>query len=251
MDVAAAFVDGLAGRLGPTLLVGCRALGLAWTAPGWGTSGLPPRIRFGLVLMLTFLVAPLVTDSAPARGVVGGVKAAGAEVVVGAMLGLSAALVVAAARGAGEIVGVQAGLSAASLLDPDAGEELTPLGHIYGLTALGLFLALDGPLALVGAWVESYRAVPLGGWSVTDETVAQAFGRVGWAAALSLQAAAPAAVALVLAGLALGLVTRAAGATPLANFSLSLRSLMGLGVALVGLATLAATLLRAWDEVIP
>ena len=61
------------------------------------------------------------------------------EVLVGAGIGWSASLVIAGARQAGEIVGAQAGLSAAALFDPEAGEDLTALGHLYGLVALGVF----------------------------------------------------------------------------------------------------------------
>ena len=76
----------------------------------------------------------------------------------GAALGWSAALIVAGARQAGELVGLQAGLSPAALLDPEAAEELTPLGHLYGLVALAVFLALDGPLApILCASVTAYR----------------------------------------------------------------------------------------------
>ena len=82
---------------------------------------------------------------------------------MGGLLGWSAALIVAAARQAGDLVAAQAGLSAAALFDPETGDELTALGHLYGLIALAVFLALDGPLVLVGALIESYRAVPAGG----------------------------------------------------------------------------------------
>ena len=67
---------------------------------------------------------------------------------MGLALGFAASLVIAGARQAGEIVGGQAGLSAASLFDPDAGDDMTPLGHLYGLVALGTFLALATYLLL-------------------------------------------------------------------------------------------------------
>ena len=80
------------------------------------------------------------------------------EAAIGVMLGMSAALIVAGARQAGEVVGGQAGLSAAALLDPEASGEMTPLGHLYGLVALMVFLALDGPVMLVKSLAESYHA---------------------------------------------------------------------------------------------
>ena len=49
---------------------------------------------------------------------------------------------------------------------------------------------------LVGSMIESYQAVPAGGFVITAETVTQVFAQVGEAFALSLHAAAPPAIAL-------------------------------------------------------
>ena len=165
------------------------------------------------------------------------------------MLGLSASLVLAGARQAGELVGVQAGLSPASLLDPEAGEELNPIAHLYGWMALGAFLALDGPLALVGSLIESYRAIPVGGLALSAETVDLAFSRVGWALGLALRAAAPAGIALIAAGVALGMLGRAAPSLSLLSYSLPIRVGVGLSLVLLGLAALAGLFASAWTEV--
>jgi flagellar biosynthesis protein FliR len=139
-------------------------------------------------------------------------------------------------------------LSPAALLDPEAAEELTPLGHLYGLVALAVFLALDGPLALVDGLIESYRVLPVGGLTLSDETARQAFGRLGAALELVLQAAAPTALALALAGVALGLLGRAAPSLPLVAISLPIRFAFGLALVVLGLAVLAATLAAAWGD---
>src|SRR5215213_7584102 len=165
----------LVGQAGATALVLARVLGLAWTAPALATSGLGWRLRAALVVLLGALLVPVVGGEVAAPS---GWPALGrvclGELAVGAALGWSAALVVAGARQAGEVVGAQAGLSPAALFDPDAGDDLTPLGHLYGLLALGTFLALDGPLVLVRELVESYRVVPAGSAGWTAETASLA-----------------------------------------------------------------------------
>ena len=150
---------------GVAALAFARAAGLAWTAPGLATPGLGGRFRLVLAGLLAVILVPVVRGDAAAAsmGWPAVAAACAGEVLVGAALGWSAALVVAGARQAGELVGAQAGLSAAALFDPEAGDELSALGHLYGLVALGVFLALDGPLALVRALVESYRVIPAGG----------------------------------------------------------------------------------------
>jgi flagellar biosynthetic protein FliR len=242
--------------LGPGLLVLSRALGLAVTAPGWSAAGLGARGRLGLAGLVAALLAPAV--AVELRGAVPGVGDPAAlarwclaEAAVGAGIGLAMGLVLAGARLAGDLLGAQAGLSPASLLDPEAGSDLTPLGHLHGLVALGVFLALDGPLRLVGALVESYHAVPAGGLPLSAESAARAFERVGWALSLALRAAAPAGVALLAAGLALGLVAKAAGgAAPLGGLAMPARVALGLVLALAGLAAAAGAFGAAWSSVL-
>ena len=232
-------------RLAPAALAFARAAGLAWSAPGLATPGLGWRLRVGLAGLLAFLIAPGVAWSGASVGALG--AACAGEVLVGALLGWSAALVVAGARQAGEVVGAQAGFATASLLDPEAGDEMTGLGHLYGLVALAVFVALDGPLGLTRALIASYRVVPPGGGALTDATAALAFGRVGGALALSLRAAAPAAVAVATAGLALGLWGKAAPTLQGLALSMPLRSALGLVLVLLGLAALASSVDAEWS----
>jgi flagellar biosynthesis protein FliR len=223
-------------------------MGLAATAPAWGTPGLGWRVRLGLAGILTLAIAPVVGSLVPApSSPIALGRTCLTEACIGAALGFSMALIVAAARQAGDLVATQAGLSAASLFDPEAGESLTALGHLYGLLALGTFLAFDGPVKLVGALVESYRLVPSGGSPLTFETAEGAFGQLGRALLLSLQAAAPAALALALAGMALGLLARAAPSFQFMSLALPIRSALGVLFVLLGLVTLAGTFSHTWQ----
>jgi flagellar biosynthetic protein FliR len=230
-------------------LVVARVFGVCMTAPAIVVPGLEWRFRLALALMLGALIAPAVepriVPMSPGQGVV---WMATTEVIVGGLLGWSAALIVAAARQAGELVSAQAGLSAAALFDPATGDELTPLGHLYGLIALAVFLALDGPLMLVGAMIESYQTVPPGGFDITAETVTQAFAQVGDAFGLSLRAAAPPAIALALAGIVMGWIGRLAPAVPILAHSLPVRAILGIVLVSLSLAALAATFSQSWTH---
>ena len=142
---------------------------------------------------------------------------------------------------AGDLVAAQAGLATATLIDPESGEVVNPLGRLYGLIALAVFLALDGPLLLVRALVESYQTVPAGRMLLSSETVTTAFAQVGRVLELALRAAAPAALALALAGIAVGWLGRAAPSLPFTALALPLRSLIGIALVLLSVAALAAT----------
>ena len=233
------------------MLVLARVAGIAWTAPAWSTAGMGWRIRAGLCGMVTMAVVPAAKlEWTQSRDVWGILHVIPAEVGVGAILGLTAALLVAAARQAGELVGMQAGLSPAALFDPDIGDELNPLGHLYGIVAMGAFLAMDGPLKLVGSLIKSYEAIPAGGWELSVESVDDAFGRVGWGLSLAVKAAAPAALALVLAGVALGLLGRAAPSLQMMSLALPIRVAVGMVVVFFGIMAIAGMLATSWAEIL-
>ncbi len=221
MTLASPLIDWWIAHAGLALLVFARTLGVAWTAPALSTYCLDLRFRIGLALLLALVLVPAIGGEVSLEP---GWTACVAEGLVGAGIGWSASLVIAGARQAGEIVGMQAGFSAAALFDPEAGDDLTALGHLYGLIALGVFLALDGPLMLVRALVESFHVIPAGGAVLTEDAARFAFERVGETLLLALRGAAPAAVALALAGLALGLLGKAAPSLQLMALAMPARA---------------------------
>jgi flagellar biosynthesis protein FliR len=229
------------------MLVLARTGGLCWTAPMTVIPGVHWALRLLLSLALGVVLIPMIE---PMVGLLpAGPRLAWMallELVVGGLLGIAAGLIVAGARQAGDVVAAQAGLSTASLFDPETGEELTALGHFYGLIALAVFLAMDGPLVMVGALVESYRTVPPGGLVLSGVTLSRTFAQVGSALALALRAAAPPALALALAGIVMGWIGRLAPAVPIMSLSLPVRSILGIVLVFLSLATLTATLSRAW-----
>jgi flagellar biosynthesis protein FliR len=228
-------------------LVLARVLGLCFTAPALAVPEADWRFRLGLAFVLSLIVIPVVEPAiAIPTSWSNMVQADLLEVLTGAMIGWSAALILAGARLGGDIVAAQAGLSTAMLIDPETGEEVTPLGRFYGWIALTAFLALNGPLVLVGAVVESYQSVPAGGLLISTETANRAFGQLGHALELALRVAAPAALALALAGIVLGLLSRAAPSLPFVALALPLRCLLGTALVLLSLAPLVATLSSAW-----
>jgi flagellar biosynthesis protein FliR len=229
-----------------------RGLGLCLTAPVLAVPELDWRFRLGLAVVLGFILLPaakpIIVVPVGWASIMGEVLL---ELLVGAVLGWSAALIVAGARLAGELIAAQAGLSTTALVDLDAGAELGPLSRLYGGVALATFLALDGPLVLLRCLVQSYDAVPAGRLLISHETAITAVGQIGSALELALQAAAPAAMALVLAGIVLGWLSRAAPSLPFVALAMPIRSFLGFVLVFLSLATLAVTLSRAWDTFNP
>jgi flagellar biosynthesis protein FliR len=263
--------EGLGSLGGVALLVLARALGLVFIAPGWGEAAVSVRMRICIAGLLAAVVAPAAqgasaSASLPLSGdTIGWAVMMLAEGLIGVVLGLSAALVIAATRQAGELVGLHAGLAPASLLGVDAtgdlvgagdgaGGEATPMGTLYGWIALALFLGLDGPLLLVDALARSYALFPAGlGWGqgdgtprVTTALAGEVFARTGAALRLAVQVGAPAGVSMLLAGLLLAVITRQGLALPLGGLAWPLRMAVGVGLCAVFAGVMAASVGSAW-----
>ncbi len=229
-------------------LVLARVLGLCLTAPGLAIPELDWRFRIGLAVALGMVLIPVVEPSIAAPVLWQSVASAlFLELLAGAVLGYLAATIVAGARMAGELVAAQAGLSTMTLIDPETGDEIGPLGRLYGWIAVVAFLGLGGPLILVKLLAESYETVPAGGLLVSAETARLAFAQLGHALELALRAAAPVALALALAGIIMGWLSRAAASLPFAALALPIRTLIGVVLLFLSLATLYATLSGAWQ----
>ncbi len=224
-------------------LVLSRLVGLCLTAPGLAIPELDWRFRITLVAALGVILVPVVGPSIVAP--LGWQRMANAlvlEVLAGAVMGYLAATIIAGARMAGELVAAQAGLSTSTLLDPETGEEIGPLGRLYGWIAMVAFLGLGGPLFLVKALAESYESVPAGGLLISADTARMAFEQLGHALGLALQAAAPVALALALAGIIMGWLSRAASSLPFVALAMPIRTLIAVVLILLSLTTLYATL---------
>jgi flagellar biosynthesis protein FliR len=105
---------------------------------------------------------------------------------------------------------------------------------------------MDGPLVILDALLRSFETVPVGGLALGRESSLALFAQTGEALKLALRAAAPPAVALATAGIALGWLGRLAPSVPLMALSLPIRAALGVVLVMASLAGLAACLDGAW-----
>ncbi len=82
---------------------------------------------------------------------------------------------------------------------------------------------------------------------MSTETALAIFGQVGRTLELALRAAAPPAVALIMAGIALAWLSRTAPSIPFLVLALPIRLIVGTLLTLLGVAALIVTLTGAWE----
>ncbi|HEY4239241.1 MAG TPA: flagellar biosynthetic protein FliR [Kofleriaceae bacterium] len=196
--------------------------------------GLPRIVEAGLAIaagLWCALVLGGTTAPGPSTFDLAWLAIAAREVVIGAALGIAAAIPLLAASAAGRIVD-----RASSARGPG------PYRALFGVLAAAVFVGIDGHIAVVRAVATSYRAVPL--VDAQPSVLAALGGLVPAAVHLAVPWLVTAAVVEIAAGVGLRLAGRAALHAPTAAAVPA--ALVMMTATLVGvLAVAIATLVRA------
>jgi flagellar biosynthesis protein FliR len=161
--------------------------------------GLPRIVQLGLALTLGWWSAALAGATVPDGALW---LVAARELVVGAMIGVVAALPLVAAATAGRLVDLSAGARTRG-----------PYSALFGILAAAVFVGIDGHVAFVTAIATSFRDVPVA--VAAEPRVLAALGSlVPIAVRLAIPWLVTAAVVELAAGVAVRLAGRAAAHAP-------------------------------------
>lgn len=187
-----------------------RILALLAGAPVLGNMATPTRLKIGLSVMIALIIAPTIgplpkVEPASPEGLF----VLGQQILIGLAMGFAMRIVFAAVEMAGEIAGLQMGLGFATFFAADSGGSTLVVGKFLGLLATLTFLSLDGHLLMLSVLAESFNVFPI---------AAEPFSGAGWKTVVDwggnvflagFQLALPVVAALLIANLALGILTRA------------------------------------------
>lgn len=168
-----------------------------------------------------------------------------AEVVIGTSLGLGVTIILAAARIAGEVVGQLAGLQWPTQQDAQTGETVSALSQLFGMVSLATFVLIGGPELTIGAFIESYRWLPVGvslDWQKVPDLLTtwlqQCF-------LLTIRGVAPAVAALMISNLTISMISRAYPQANLLGISIHFNQLI---LMLIVLATMGGCIWLFVDD---
>jgi flagellar biosynthesis protein FliR len=215
---------GFVTRLG-LLLVRPGALVLA--APPFGGLYTPTPVKIGLTVILGVVLAPAV--AVPGEVATAGLALLVArETAIGLALAFAVRVLMAGAELGGQLAGFQLGFGYAATVDPNTGARNNLLASIYSALTLYTFLSLDAHHALLRALADTYRLVPIG-YGFHAATIGRtAASLLGVVFVFGIQVATPIVIVLLVAELAIGLVSRAAPALNLMVIGFPVRLLAGL-----------------------
>ena len=203
--------------------------------PIFGAPFVPPRLRIVLAGAITLLVTPLLPP--PPAGLeplsLPGLLVALHQVLIGVASGFVLQVAFDALAMGGQLLANGMGLSFAFNVDPLRGTGTPVLGQFYMIVVTLTFLALDGHLLLMQTLVDGFRTLPIG----TTPPDSMWYAVAGWGTQLfagALAVALPGMTAMLVANLAVGVMSRAAPTLNL--FAVGFPLTLGFGLVIVWLS---------------
>jgi len=218
-----------ASFLSAMVLTLVRVSGIVVFAPFFSSSALPVRTKAVFVCAVAFLLAPLVGNLPNAHAEIGLSTLLG-EIAVGLVYGLVLSLLNEMLLFAGQIAGVQFSFSMVNLLDPTSSIQTPLMGDLFQLMGTLVLIAAGLDRILLASLVRSFRAVPLGAYSlapITGWTIVEGFGGIFLAA---VELAAPLLAATMLIEVAVALLSKLSPQLPVMSLTVPLKTLVGFAV---------------------
>jgi len=184
----------LSGAILVYLLVFSRVGAMMMLLPGFGTMGVPARVRLVLALAISLALMPTVQNQYPATVPQTFLSLAlliGQEVTAGVLVGAMAAVIMSALQVAGFLIASQIGLAYAQTLDPTQNTQGAVVGNFLTLLGTVMIFITDLHHLAIGAIAGSYRMLPPGAALPTGDMAQLVIRLVSSSFALGFQLAAP------------------------------------------------------------
>jgi len=209
MDSIAVFLASFQAAMAISFVVFLRVGAAIATLPAFGERTIPPRVRLGLAIVFTTIVAPSVIkdfgDFSQFDSL--GLGLFVSEVIVGLSIGLVLRFFIMVLQIAGTIAAQSTSLS--QIFGTAAVEPLPAIGHILVVGGLALAAISGLHVQVTAVFIKSYMVFPIGELPSADILSEWGVARIGRAFELAFTLAAPFVIASFIYNLTLGIINKA------------------------------------------
>jgi flagellar biosynthesis protein FliR len=222
------------------LLVFARIGTMLMLLPGLGEQNISSRIRLTVALVLAAVLLPLhrsayhIDTAALGPAIVMLVE----EILIGAVLGLTARLTISALDVAGSVIAQQLGLGFVTAIDPTQGEQGAILGNFLNLLGLTLIFATNMHYLVIAALNDSYSVFAPGEVPAAGDVAALVTQTVAGAFRIGIQLSAPFLAFGLLFNIGLGVLSRLMPQMQVFFVALPLSIMIGLLLLVLGLGAM-------------
>jgi flagellar biosynthesis protein FliR len=240
MHVDISFLPALAAAY---LLTFARVGTMVMLLPGVGEMSVPTRMRLTIALVLTAILLPLhekaYTIDLTVLGPV--LLMLGQEMLIGAVLGITARLAISALQVAGSVVAQQLGLGFVTSVDPTQNQQGVLVGNFLTVLGVTLIFATDLHHLIIAALNDSYTLFKPGEVPLTGDMAQHVARAVTTSFRIGIQLSAPFLVFGLLFNLGLGVLSRLMPQMQVFFIGLPLSIMLGLALLLLVLGAMMGT----------
>jgi flagellar biosynthesis protein FliR len=207
MQLDVSFLPALAATF---MLVFARIGTMVMLLPGLGEMAMPVRVRLSIALGLAAMFLPLhrASYTIDLRDIGPVLLMLGHEMIIGAILGLTARLSISALQVAGAVIAQQMGLGFVTAVDPSMGQQNVIVANFLTMLGVTLIFATDLHYLVIAALNDSYRLFAPGASILVGDAAALITRTVAGAFKVGIQLSAPFLVFGLLFNLGLGVLSR-------------------------------------------
>lgn len=214
----------------------CRIGAFFMVVPIIGTKVVPARIRLGLCLLVTMVVAPVLPEMPLLNGLnIQDWLIIAQQILIGIAMAFIVQMLFHIFVLAGQMIAMQMGLGFASMLDPVNGVSVAVLSQFYLMLIMLLFLAMNGHLVLFEVLVESFNVLPVSLYEFNQNMLWQLVAWGAWMFSSALIIALPAVTALLIVNFSFGIMNRAAPQMNIFALGFPMSMLLGLLIVFISL----------------
>ena len=250
MTVNISFLPSLAAVF---LLMFARLGTMAMLMPGLGERGVPTRVRLVIAVVLTLVLMPIYRETYTVNLDAGFAPILGVliqEVLIGAVLGLTARLALSALVIAGTVVAYQLGLGFSMAIDPTQDQQSVLISNFLAILGVALIFATDMHHLAIGALDESYTLFKPGSVLPTGDIAELMVTTVSGAFRVGVQLAAPFLVFGILFNVGLGVLARLMPQLQVFFLGLPASILLGFAILMILIGVLMNTFLQYLGSVL-
>jgi flagellar biosynthetic protein FliR len=196
----------------------------------------PARVRMGLAVVTTLIIAPLLPEMPTFDGLsLTTFLLIAQQLLIGFSMAFIFQMFFHIFVLAGQLIAMQMGLGFASLSDPVNGVAVVVLGQFYLMLTMLMFVCMNGHLVVIEVFIESFKTMPVAIESFDRGMFMQLVTWALWMFASALMIALPAVCALLVVNFAFGIMNRAAPQLNVFALGFPISMLVGLVIVFVTL----------------
>ncbi len=230
------------------LLVLVRVSTVLFMMPVFSSSQVPRQVRFGLAILIGFLIWHVIPPIAPLGGLGPLTAAIISQFVIGLVFGFISYLAFTGLQFAGEILDIQVGFSIVNVINPLTSQTVSVLGELELALASIIFLISDGHHFVFEGLAGSFNLVPLPYATLQPGLEHDVVAFFAQSLFLVFQIAAPVAISLFVVNVGLALMARVAPQLNVFAVGFPLQILVGLGMIVISMPLLFTVLPQVFAQ---